>query len=459
MKFIKTFLFCITGVVMAMGLFARETAEISVKTNLKDARKISVIPLNNFRLYDLDKGELDEKGQGKLQVTTKTPLLGMLKIATAEEKPLSSVVLYIAPAGQLKVEVIMKEGGVNPVVSFEGKWNKENAYLRTLPMVFLNNMSWKDVENTLRKLEEKCNQETYSAEFKSYMQQVLGALVLTKQLPAFPADSKERATALKSLLRDLKHETYWQSMPQWPDVVDIIFKDLEFSQLIKPSKDGLSNRLKCIGDEDIRNWYGVYVLQRWVNFRSWYEEQPIDMIKKMRPYFTTEYGKKEFELILKQYNRIENNWGHLRNRTAPDFNFEDVNGNMVKLSDYRGKFVLLDVWNIYCGPCMNQVPYLKKFEPELEKMGVVVIGVSCDPQKIKDKWRNTVKSKGMPGIQVIMDNGRGSAFMKDYSIAGFPTFCLIGPDGVVINPYMPRPEISGFMKSIRQKIDAYNQKY
>lgn len=61
-------------------------------------------------------------------------------------------------------------------------------------------MSWKDVENTLRKLEEKCNQETYSAEFKSYMQQVLGALVLTKQLPAFPADSKERATALKSLL-------------------------------------------------------------------------------------------------------------------------------------------------------------------------------------------------------------------------------------------------------------------
>ena len=100
MKFIKTFLFCITGVVMAMGLFARETAEISVKTNLKDARKISVIPLNNFRLYDLDKGELDEKGQGKLQVTTKTPFMGMLKITTAEEKPLSSVVLYIAPAGQ-----------------------------------------------------------------------------------------------------------------------------------------------------------------------------------------------------------------------------------------------------------------------------------------------------------------------------------------------------------------------
>ena len=108
---------------------------------------------------------------------------------------------------------------------------------------------------------------------------------------------------------------------------------------------------------------------------------------------------------------------------------------------------------------MNQVPYLKKFEPELEKMGVVVIGVSCDPQKIKDKWRNTVKSKGMPGIQVIMDNFRGSAFMKDYSIACFPTFCLIGPDGVVINAYIPRPEISGFMKSIRQKIDAYNQKY
>lgn len=64
------------------------------------------------------------------------PFIGNVEDSNGRREALVFCCFVYSPCRQLKVEVIMKEGGVNPVVSFEGKWNKENAYLRTLPMVF-----------------------------------------------------------------------------------------------------------------------------------------------------------------------------------------------------------------------------------------------------------------------------------------------------------------------------------
>ena len=262
--------------------------------------------------------------------------------------------------------------------------------------------------------------------------------------------------ALQELLQEIKKGNSWQSIFQWPHTLNNIFSKCEIERLIKITGNGIVNHLDYIGDENIRNRYALYWLKRLVNSRTWFENPPVKTIESLKPYMTTEEAKQEYENIITQFKRIEKNWGHLRNQPAPDFNFEDVNGKMVKLSDFRGKFVLLDVWNIYCGPCMRQVPHLQKLEPELEKMNVTVIGISCDPQNIKDKWQNTVRNKKMSGIQVIMDKGRNSKFMNDYAIIGFPTFCLIGPDGVVINPSFKLPEMSDFIQLVKQKIKEYD---
>lgn len=459
MKFIRILLLTFWGVAINLGGFAQKAVEICVSTDLKDAAKVSIIPLFNYQLYDIAKGNLDMKGQSTLHVNTKTPLLGVLKITTEAGRPLSSVYLYMAPDKQLNVTVTKKDNQVNPSVVFTGELKSENICLKSLPMAFISTMPGEKLGGVQHDLELKSDEYSCSGEFEDYMQKIFGTLASVKKISVASSDSKGHEEILKGFVRDLKNDNYWQSIPQWPNVLDGIFDMLESAQVIKQAGDGLSNRLKCIGDENLKDWYGIWFLQRWVNSRRWYEEQPIGQIEKLRSCFKTEAGKNAFEAVVQQYGRIEKAWGHLRNCPAPDFNFEDVNGRMVNLSSYRGKFVLLDVWNIYCGPCMDQVPFLKKYEPELEKMGVVVIGVSCDPQKIKDKWKNTVKTKQMPGIQVIMDNGRQSKFMKDYSIFGFPTFCLIGPDGVVINPYLKRPETPGFMQMMKQKIDAYNQKH
>jgi peroxiredoxin len=67
-------------------------------------------------------------------------------------------------------------------------------------------------------------------------------------------------------------------------------------------------------------------------------------------------------------------------RPAPDFSLKDADGKTVKLSDYRGKVVLLDFWATWCGPCKIEIPWFMEFERKHKDQGFAVIGVSMDEE-------------------------------------------------------------------------------
>ena len=69
-------------------------------------------------------------------------------------------------------------------------------------------------------------------------------------------------------------------------------------------------------------------------------------------------------------------------KTAPDFSLKDSNGATAKLSDYKGKVVLLDFWATWCGPCKIEIPWFMEFEQTLKDRGFAVLGVSMD----EDGW-------------------------------------------------------------------------
>ena len=69
-------------------------------------------------------------------------------------------------------------------------------------------------------------------------------------------------------------------------------------------------------------------------------------------------------------------------KTAPDFSLKDSNGATAKLSDYKGKVVLLDFWATWCGPCKIEIPWFMEFEQTLKDRGFAVVGVSMD----EDGW-------------------------------------------------------------------------
>jgi peroxiredoxin len=69
-------------------------------------------------------------------------------------------------------------------------------------------------------------------------------------------------------------------------------------------------------------------------------------------------------------------------RPAPDFALKDAAGQSVKLSDYKGKIVLLNFWATWCGPCTLEIPWFEEFEQQYKSRGFEVVGVSMD----EDGW-------------------------------------------------------------------------
>lgn len=71
---------------------------------------------------------------------------------------------------------------------------------------------------------------------------------------------------------------------------------------------------------------------------------------------------------------------HADRKPAPDFSLKDANGTQVKLSDYRGKVVLLNFWATWCGPCKIEIPWFIDFEQQYKDKGLEVLGVAMDDE-------------------------------------------------------------------------------
>ncbi len=127
------------------------------------------------------------------------------------------------------------------------------------------------------------------------------------------------------------------------------------------------------------------------------------------------------------------------NMPSPTFNYPDINGHNVSLSSLKGKYVYIDVWATWCGPCRVQIPYLKELEEKYENKNIEFIGLSIDTQENKGKWETMVAERNLKGIQLLADKDWQSKFIQEYYITGIPRFILIDPKGNIVSPDAPRP--------------------
>lgn len=113
---------------------------------------------------------------------------------------------------------------------------------------------------------------------------------------------------------------------------------------------------------------------------------------------------------------------------APDFTLEGLDGKPVSLSQFRGKWVILDFWGGWCIWCIRGIPELKEaykqYEGELE-----IIGVDCN-ESVED-WKAAVAKYELPWVNVYCP--KGNTLLEEFGIQGFPTKAIISPDGKVAN--------------------------
>ncbi|MGL4851939.1 MAG: TlpA family protein disulfide reductase [Phocaeicola sp.] len=115
---------------------------------------------------------------------------------------------------------------------------------------------------------------------------------------------------------------------------------------------------------------------------------------------------------------------------APAFSYEQLGTKkQVALSDFKGKYVLIDFWASWCPPCHAAAPFLKEVYEKQKANGFEILGVSLD--KNEAAWEKAVESKELNWVQVRADDA-GAHITKLYSFNSIPYFVLVDPNGKVI---------------------------
>jgi peroxiredoxin len=116
--------------------------------------------------------------------------------------------------------------------------------------------------------------------------------------------------------------------------------------------------------------------------------------------------------------------------TAPEFTQNDAEGKPVRLSSFKGKYVLVDFWASWCGPCRAENPNVVKAYQKFHPKGFSILGVSLDEQK--DKWEEAVKKDNLNWTQVSDLQGWKNSVAALYGVQGIPMNFLIGKDGKIV---------------------------
>lgn len=132
----------------------------------------------------------------------------------------------------------------------------------------------------------------------------------------------------------------------------------------------------------------------------------------------------------------------LNNTMSPSFEYLNHKGGKTKLDDFVGKYVYIDVWATWCGPCRAEIPFLKKTEEEYHDKNIVFVSISIDTQKDFEKWKTFVADKSLGGVQLFADKDWNSDFMVKYGVTSIPRFILIDPKGKVVRGDAARPSSS-----------------
>jgi thiol-disulfide isomerase/thioredoxin len=154
--------------------------------------------------------------------------------------------------------------------------------------------------------------------------------------------------------------------------------------------------------------------------------------------FTDEVRKGQYGRLISDQMEDEKKTG--AGATAIGFAKTDIDGKTVRLDDYKGKYVVLDFWGSWCGPCRAGNPHLKELYAKYKDKGLVIIGIANEKgPSLADEiasWKKAVTEDGLPWIQVLNNQGiEQSDVTKNYNVNAFPTKILLDPTGKIIGRF------------------------
>jgi thiol-disulfide isomerase/thioredoxin len=171
--------------------------------------------------------------------------------------------------------------------------------------------------------------------------------------------------------------------------------------------------------------------------------------------FTSEVKQGQYGRMLQKRWEDDKKFGE--GATAATFVKKDMAGKEVDLAAYKGKYVLLDFWGSWCGPCRAGNPHLKELYAKYKDKGLEIIGIANENgsnlSDSKAAWKKAVKEDGLPWIQVLNNEDVEKADVSTlFNVSAFPTKILLDPSGKIIGRYTGTAIAPGQKDDLTEKL-------
>jgi peroxiredoxin len=134
---------------------------------------------------------------------------------------------------------------------------------------------------------------------------------------------------------------------------------------------------------------------------------------------------------------------------AAEISLPDSGGNMIRLSDLKGKLVLVDFWASWCGPCRNNNPHLIRLYNKYHREGFQILGVSIDNNKTD--WEKAVLQDKLEWIQVNDSKGWDGPAAVAYEINAIPASFLVDKEGIIRKTGLMGRSLESEIRSLLKK--------
>lgn len=134
------------------------------------------------------------------------------------------------------------------------------------------------------------------------------------------------------------------------------------------------------------------------------------------------------------------------NKAAPEIGLKDPDGKLQRLSDLKGKVVLIDFWASWCGPCRRAMPALKAVYDQYQAKGFEIYGISIDEDQ--NAWKKAVAADQLNWIHVSEPGGWNGKTALAWNIESIPSSFLLNKEGQVIAKNPTPEQLQGYLQKL-----------